>query len=85
MSWGFTFQSKRRQLYAVSCDGIGILVGTLSPTRKGAIALFQIDCHEGSFALDWGAAKRAGYRTVRAMIEVKDRQGNARRRPMKPR
>ncbi len=83
MSWGFTFQSKRRQLYAVSCDGLGILVGTLSPTRKGAIALFQIGCPDGSFALDWESAKRAGYRTIRAMIEVKDRNGEVHRRPMK--
>lgn len=79
MSWGH-FVRRRRQLYAVSGDGIGLLTGTLAPSRKEAIAQFQLSCPEGSFALDWECAKRAGYRTVRAVVEITDRHGNVRRR-----
>ena len=67
------FVRKRRQLYAISADGFGLLTGTLAPSRKAAIVEFQLSCPEGSFALNWEAAKRAGYRTVRAVVEITDR------------
>ena len=73
------FVRKRRQLYAISADGFGLLTGTLAPSRKAAIVEFQLSCPEGSFALNWEAAKRAGYRTVRAVVEITDRHGRVRR------
>lgn len=71
---------KRKTLFAVSGEGIGLLANTLAPSRREAIALFQISVPEGSFALNWSAAKHAGYRTVRACVEVTDRSGRRRRR-----
>ncbi len=74
---------KTRRLYAVSGDGVGLLANTLAPTRREAISLFQISCPPGSFALDWSKAKHAGYRTVRACLEVTDRYGKTARGPLR--
>lgn len=84
MSWRPTkFIRKRRRMFAVSGEGVGLLAGTLASSRREAIALFQLSCPPGSFALDWGKAKHAGYRTVNALVEITDRNG-VRRRTGKP-
>lgn len=84
MTWRTLGPRKIRKLYAVSGEGIGLLANTLAPTRREAISLFQISCPPGSFALDWSHAKNAGYRTVRACLEITDGKGSPRRRPIKP-
>jgi hypothetical protein len=68
----------RKQFYAVSAAGIGLLAGTLARSRRESIRLFQLGCPPGSFALDWNRAKHAGYRTVRAVVEIHDRFGTRR-------
>jgi hypothetical protein len=70
---------KTRTLYAVSVRGIGIFGNTLAASRRESIALFQLGCPPGSFALDWSKAKHAGYRTVRACLQITDRDGNTKR------
>ncbi len=70
---------KTRTLYAVSARGIGIFGNTFATTRLDAIRLFHIACPPGSFALDWSKAKHAGYRTVRACMEITDDEGTKRR------
>lgn len=56
---------KSKRMYAVSCDGIGIISGTLAYSRRDSIALFLI----GDMSA-WEVYKRAGYRTVVAMVKV---------------
>jgi hypothetical protein len=70
---------KTRTVYAVSARGIGIFSNTFATSRREAIMLFQAGCSPGSFALDWSKAKHAGYRTVRACLEITDRDGTRRR------
>lgn len=56
-----------KAMYAVSCDGIGLIAGTLAYSRKGAIECFL----ERDFdPKDWEGFKRAGYRTVKALVKI---------------
>lgn len=70
---------KTRRLYAVSARGVGIFSDTFATTRRESIERFQRSLPAGSFALDWGRAKSAGYRTVQACLEITDQDGNTRR------
>lgn len=54
-----------KRMYSVSKDGIGIIAGTLSYSRKEAIRHFL----DGS-PHDWEMFKQTGYRTVMAKVEV---------------
>lgn len=54
-----------KRMYAVSCDGVGLIAGTLAYSRRDAIALFI-----GNSSQNWNQAKEAGYRTVMAMIKI---------------
>jgi hypothetical protein len=55
-------------MYAVSCDGIGLIAGTLAYSRREAISHFQ---GGGIIKKEWENQKLAGYRTVLALVEVK--------------
>lgn len=57
----------RKQMYAVSCDGIGLIAGTLAYSRKDAISHLM---GGAIIPKEWDDCKRAGYRTVRAVVEV---------------
>lgn len=57
----------RKRMYAVSCEGIGIIAGTLAYSRRDAIMHFQ---GGGLISKEWERSKRNGYRTVRAMIWI---------------
>lgn len=60
----------KRKMYAVMCDGIGIIGGTLAYNRKDAIShLFG----GGIIPAEWEAMKRSGYRTVQAQVEILQR------------
>ena len=56
---------KAKRMYAVSCDGIGLIAGTLAYTRRDAISHFI-----GNSRQTWEQAKHAGYRTVVAMVRL---------------
>lgn len=58
---------RRTRMYAVSCEGVGIIAGTLAYSRREAIRHFS---HGPIIPGEWERSKRAGYRTVMAMIEV---------------
>ncbi len=66
-------RAKRRRMYAVSRDGVGLIAGTLSYSRRQAIETF---CRGGK--IDWGKCKAAGYRTVKAVVEIVGRFGTRR-------
>jgi len=57
-----------KRMYAVSKEGIGLIAGTMSYSRKAAIENFT---PHGN----WETYKRAGYRTVMARVEVIRRTG----------
>lgn len=61
---------KGRRMYAVSCEGIGLIAGTLSYSRRDAIQHFQ---GGGFIAKEWEWSKRTGYRTVLALVSVQPR------------
>lgn len=63
-----------KKMYAVSARGVGLISGTMGYSRREAIELFRSNAPPGSFAVDWGAAKRAGYRTVCAMVKIVERR-----------
>lgn len=63
-------RTKKKRMYAVSCEGIGLIAGTLAYTRRDAIALFR-----GNSNQTWPEAKEAGYRTVCALVEIVSRFG----------
>jgi hypothetical protein len=69
---------KRQKMYAISLDGVGLVAGTLAYSRMSAIELLCVDR-----VAEWSACKAAGYRTVRALIEIIGRDG-ARRRDTRP-
>jgi hypothetical protein len=56
---------KRKRMYAVSCEGVGLIAGTLGYSRRSAIGMFLDNSSQ-----TWGEAKAAGYRTVQAMVEI---------------
>ncbi len=58
----------RKQMYAVSLDGFGLISGTLAYSRKTAIMHFQ---GGGFIPQEWEQAKHAGYRTVKAQVEYR--------------
>lgn len=66
---------KRRRMYAVSLDGVGLIAGTLAYSRRKAIELFCFNALPGTLTADWGGAKSAGYRTVQALVEITGRFG----------
>jgi hypothetical protein len=68
----------RRRMYAVSRDGLGLIAGTLGYSRRKAIELFCFNALPGTPTADWGQAKRAGYRTVQALVEITGRYGTRR-------
>jgi len=53
----------RKRMYAVSKEGIGIIAGTMSYSRRGAIEHFTP-------LGNWQQYKREGYRTVMAKVEI---------------
>lgn len=68
--------NKRRQqkrMYAISCEGIGLIAGTLAYSRREAIIGFLSNSNQ-----TWAQAKHAGYRSVMALIEIVDRNGRRR-------
>lgn len=67
--------AKRRRMYAVSADGIGLVSGTLAYSRRDAIRRFL-----GGENIDrWSWYKALGsYRTVQALVEIKNRIGTRR-------
>jgi hypothetical protein len=67
---------KRQRMYAVSADGLGLIAGTLSYSRRDAIMHFQGSA--GILKKEWEESKRAGYRTVQAVIEITGRFGTKR-------
>lgn len=56
-----------KRMYAVSCDGIGLIAGTLAYSRRDAISHFQ---GGGFIRGEWEDAKTSGYRTVKAQVKV---------------
>lgn len=68
-------KAKRKKMYAVSADDIGLIAGTLAYSRRRAIECF-LGPHGGP--KDWEAYKRAGYRTVQAVVEIIGRFGTRR-------
>jgi len=60
-------KSKARRMYAVSCDDVGLIGGTLGYNRKEAISHFL---GGGVLPGEWEKHKRQGYRTVCALVEV---------------
>jgi hypothetical protein len=74
---------KRKALYVVSAKGVGIFPDTFATTRRESILRFLSRCPPDTFALDWGKAKHDGYRTVRACLEITDRDGTTRRRAIR--
>jgi hypothetical protein len=62
-----TAYRKYKRMYAVSCKGIGLIPGTLAYSRRDAISFFQ---GGGTISAEWEGSKRAGYRTVQAMVRV---------------
>lgn len=68
----------RRRMYAISAKGFGLISETLAYTRRGAIERWLNDLPANSFGHDWESAKRAGYRTVHAVVETTGRFGTYR-------
>jgi hypothetical protein len=66
---------RRKRMYAVSLDGVGLIAGTLAYNRQGAVRHFL----EGS-KTPWRSFKESGYRTVLAMVEVIDTTNGSKRR-----
>lgn len=58
---------ERHAMYAVSLDGVGLIAGTLAYSRREAIRHFQ---HGNFIPSEWEAFRRAGYRTVKALVEI---------------
>lgn len=54
-------------MFAVSCEGVGLIGGTMAYTRREAIMHFQ---GGGFIAQDWERSKHEGYRTVEAKVAV---------------
>ena len=54
---------KHRRMYAVSKEGLGLIAGTMSYSRRAAIENFTPNDN-------WEMYKRAGYRTVMARVEI---------------
>jgi hypothetical protein len=54
---------KHKRMYAVSKEGVGLIAGTMSYSRRAAIDHFT---PYGN----WEIYKRAGYRTVMARVEI---------------
>lgn len=52
-----------KRMYAVSKEGLGLIAGTMSYSRRAAIENFT---PYGN----WEIYKRAGYRTVMAKVEI---------------
>ena len=61
---------QHKQMYAVSCDGIGIIAGTMAYSRGAAIDFFLPP--KDRDPADWESFKRSGYRTVKARVQVID-------------
>lgn len=61
-----------KRMYAVSKDGIGIIAGTMSYSRKAAIENFL---GESMNPYGWSNFKSTGYRTVLARVEIVRRAG----------
>lgn len=55
-----------KRMYAVSCEGVGLIAGTLAYSRRGAIDHFLHVQRDP----EWGKFKRDGYRTVCAMVKI---------------
>jgi hypothetical protein len=61
---------QHRQMYAVSCEGIGIIAGTMAYSRGAAIDFFlPPGCRNPE---DWPSFKNSGYRTVKTQVRVID-------------
>lgn len=60
----------KKRMYAVSCDGIGLIAGTMAYSRANAICHF-LSSQAGEYEKeDWQNFKADGYRTVKAMVQV---------------
>lgn len=67
--------AKRKRMYAVSADEIGLIAGTLAYSRRAAITCFLDHPYAPE---DWEAFKRSGYRTVEAAVEITGKYGTRR-------
>lgn len=57
----------RKRMYAISLKGVGLIGGTMGYSRHEAINhFFGGDPCEG----EWAKARRDGYRTVQARVEI---------------
>jgi len=65
-------RTKRKRMYAVSLEGVGLIAGTLAYSRASAIECFLRPTCAPS---DWEKYKASGYRTVCALVEVTSRWG----------
>jgi hypothetical protein len=57
--------SLHKRMYAVSKEGLGIIDGTMCYSRKAAIERFLC-----GGVTTWEIFKRAGYRTVKARVQI---------------
>lgn len=63
--------SLHKRMYAVSLEGVGLIAGTMSYSRRDAIERF---CG-AEFVEEWENFKRDGYRTVMARVQIIRRHG----------
>lgn len=65
---------KYKRMFAVSCDGVGLIGGTMATTRHNAISHFY---GGGIIPEEWEADKARGYRTVEACVRLVKRERGA--------
>lgn len=63
-----THRRIQKRMYAVSKEGIGLIAGTLSYSRRAAIAHFLGSGASNPHA--WSNFKSTGYRTVMAQVKI---------------
>lgn len=61
---------KRKNMYAVSGKGVGIVAGTIAYSRSDAICLFQGPDVSRVVSSWWAQSKRGGYRTVKVAVRI---------------
>ena len=60
-----------RRMYAVSCEGIGVISGTMAYSRREAIQHFF---GGAIIAKEWEAHKRSGYQTVKCGVVIEEKK-----------
>lgn len=66
---------RRKRMYAVSLEGVGLVSGTLGYSRREAIRNLM---GGNIIPARWEECKKAGYRTVQALVEITGRYGTRR-------